>query len=97
MTVSDWILVVLLPVLLIAVGALLLVRGRAALTEANRVRGGFGGPPGSLDIGSELGFGIDHDEVARERLAARRRQLWGAILVGAGLLWLAVGLLLQWA
>lgn len=92
MAASDWIVHIVLPLLLVAAGGWLLVRGRAGLAHASRLRGGFGGPPGSSDIGTEPGLGVDHDEVRRERLAARRQQLWGAILVGTGVVWLAVRL-----
>ena len=72
-------------------GAFLYARGRAAHEEATRIKGGFGGPPGSLDVGTELGFGVEDSSAAR--LSATRTKLWGLILLAVGLLWLAVGLL----
>lgn len=92
MSASDWILYVMLPVLLIGAGAWLLLRGRATLQEADRIRAGFGGPPGSLDVGTELGFGVDAEQSRQERVAAQRQQLWGGLLAGIGLIWLVVGL-----
>ncbi|AXH97327.1 hypothetical protein [Ornithinimicrobium avium] len=86
-----WTLGVVLPLLLLVVGVLLFLRGRAAMDEATRPRAGFGGPPGSLDIGTELGFGV---EEARESvLAAHRLRLWGLVLVGVAVLWLVVALI----
>jgi hypothetical protein len=87
---TDWLVVVVLPLLLVLAGGFLLLRGRAEHQQATRLRGGFGGPPGSLDIGTELGFGVEN--ARGEILAARRQMLWGAVLAGAGLLWLVIGL-----
>lgn len=90
-TAGDWTLGVVLPLVLLAVGVALYLRGRSALAEATRVRAGFGGPPGSVDVGTELGFGV---EDAREQaLAARRLKLWGLLLVVVALLWTLVTLL----
>lgn len=91
-TASDWTLGVVLPVVLLAAGVLLYLRGRSALEEATRVRAGFGGPPGSLDIGTELGFGIEENRA--EVLAARRTRLWGLVLIAVAVVWLLVTLLL---
>lgn len=88
---SDWLVYVVLPLLLVLAGAFLYLRGRAEHREATRLRGGFGGPPGSLDIGTELGFGVENNRSAI--LSARRQMLWGGILGGVGLIWLVVGLL----
>jgi hypothetical protein len=87
---SDWLVYVVLPLLLVLAGAFLFLRGRAEHRRATRLRGGFGGPPGSLDIGTELGFGVENTR--SEILSARRQMLWGAILGGIGLIWLVVGL-----
>lgn len=89
-TTADWALGVVLPLILLGAGVALLLRGRAALAEATRVRAGFGGPPGSLDVGTELGFGVEHD---RGRvLAAQRLRLWGLVLVAVAVVWLLVTL-----
>ena len=88
---ADWLLRVVLPLLVAGLGAFLYARGRAAHQEATRIKGGFGGPPGSLDVGTELGFGVEDSSAAR--LSATRTKLWGLILLAVGLLWLAVGLL----
>ena len=88
---SDWLVYVILPVLLILAGGYLYLRGRAAHREATRLRSGFGGPPGSADIGTELGFGVENNRATV--LAAQRQMLWGGILGGVGLVWLVVGLL----
>lgn len=92
MSASDWSLYVLLPLVLIAAGAWLFLRGRSAEQEAARLRGGFGGPPGSTDIGTQIGFGVDPEQHRQERLAAARQKLWGGILGGVGILWLVIGL-----
>ena len=89
-TAGDWTLGVVLPLVLLAVGVALYLRGRAALAEARRVRAGFGGPPGSLDVGTELGFGVQDNR--EQVLAARRLKLWGLLLVVVALLWTLVTL-----
>lgn len=86
---GDWVLGVVLPLVLLALGVALLLRGRSTLAAARRIRAGFGGPPGSLDIGTELGFGIDN---RAELLRGRRLSLWGLVLVAVGVLWLLVTL-----
>lgn len=85
---GDWILGVVLPLVLLAVGVLLHVRGRAAYADATRVRAGFGGPPGSHDVATEQGLGVEDDRA--RRLAAQRLKLWGLLLVLAGMVWLLV-------
>ena len=90
---SDWMLYVVLPLLLIVAGAVLYLRGRRAHGEATRIKAGFGGPPGSLDIGAEVGFGVEDNRAAV--LSAQRTMLWGAVLAGVGLIWLAVALLVR--
>lgn len=87
---GDWVLGVALPLLLLVVGAVLYLRGRAAHGEATRVRAGFGGPPGSLDVGTELGFGVEDNR--RAVLAAQRLKLWGLLLVAVALVWTLVTL-----
>ena len=89
----DWMLYVVLPVILVLAGAALYVAGRREHAEAVRIKAGFGGPPGSLDIGSDLGFGVENN---RGRvLAAQRKMLWGGILAGIGLIWLVVSLVMR--
>lgn len=83
---GDWLLRVGVPLALLVVGVLLLVRGRSGLAEARRVRSGFGGPPGSSDVGTEDGFGAEGDRAAE--LSARRTVLWGGLLVGVAVVWL---------
>ncbi|RIK16432.1 MAG: hypothetical protein DCC50_04935 [Acidobacteria bacterium] len=90
-----WTLGVIAPLVLLVVGVVLFLRGRAALEEASRVRAGFGGPPGSLDIGTELGFGVEEDR--RALLAAERLRLWGLVLVGLAVVWLLVALIVALA
>ena len=96
MSPSDWILLVVLPLLLVGAGVVLLLRGRAALAEASRIKGGFGGPPGSHDIGLEVGL-ADPERERKELLGAQRQVLWGWILLGAGVIWLAVALITRLA
>ena len=93
MSASDWFLLVILPVVLLAAGVALYLRGRAAHQEATRIVGGFGGPPGSHDIGLDLGRGTDPEQSRGAVLAAQRQMLWGGILAGVGLIWLLVALL----
>ena len=85
---GDWTLGVVLPLVLVAVGVLLYVRGRAAHADATRIRAGFGGPPGSHDVPTEQGLGGEDDRA--RRLAAQRTKLWGLLLVLAGMVWLLV-------
>jgi hypothetical protein len=87
---ADWVLGVVLPLLVLAAGVVLLLRGRAALAEATRVRSGFGGPPGTLDVGTQVGPGAEDHR--RELLAAQRLRLRGLVLVGVGVVWLLVTL-----
>jgi len=93
MSPSDWALLVVLPLLLLAAGVLLLLRGRAALAQARRIKGGFGGPPGSHDVGLDVGFDVDPERERAQVLSAQRQVLWGWILVGVAVVWLLVALL----
>ncbi|WP_154402224.1 hypothetical protein [Ornithinimicrobium cavernae] len=74
-----------LPVLLILLGAGLFLWGRR---ERDRVRseigtrGGFGGPPGTLDIGTEIGFGVEGP--GPDPAAARPKILGGLVLMAVG-------------
>lgn len=88
---ADWTLGVVVPLVLLAAGVFLYLRGRAAHQDATRIKGGFGGPPGSLDIGTELGFGVEENR--KEVLAAQRLKLWGLVLVGVAVVWLLVTLI----
>ena len=88
---GDGLLRVAVPLLLRVVGVLLLVRGRAALARTREVRAGFGGPPGSTDVGGPEGFGTQERRTAE--LSARRTVLWGGLLGGVGAVWLLVTLL----
>ena len=90
---GDWTLDVVLPLILIAAGVVLYLMGRRAHDEAVRVKAGFGGPPGSLDVGSDLGFGIEDNRGAV--LAAQRKMLWGGVLGGIGLIWLVTSLIMR--
>ena len=93
MSPTDWALLVVLPVLLLAAGVVLLLRGQAALAEARRIKGGFGGPPGSRDIGLAVGFDADPEQQRARVLSAQRQVLWGWILVAVAVIWLLVALL----
>ena len=93
MSPSDWVLMVVLPLLLIAAGVVLYLRGRAALRGARAIRGGFGGPPGSADIGLDVGLAGDPDRQRTEVLGAQRQMLWGGVLGAVGLVWLVVALI----
>ena len=97
MSAGDWVLLVVLPVLLLVVGVVLLLRGRAALAEARRIRGGFGGPPGSSDVGPDLGPDAGPERQRAAVLSAQRQALRGWVLVGAAAVWLLVALLTRLA
>lgn len=95
MSASEWVTIVLIPAALLVAGVVLFVRGRAALERAQRLRGGFGGPPGTSDVTTSIDAGGDADQVRHEVLSARRTQLWGGILGGVGAIWLVVALLMR--
>ncbi|WP_134772465.1 hypothetical protein [Ornithinimicrobium flavum] len=69
--------------------------GRAA--EARRIRGGFGGPPGSSDVGPDLGPDAGPERQRAAVLSAQRQVLRGWVLVGAAAVWLLVALLTRLA
>lgn len=80
-----------LPVLLILIGAGLFLWGRnqrdAARAQVGR-KGGFGGPPGTMDIGTEIGFGVEGE--GPDPAAAHPKILGGLILVAVGALLLVI-------
>lgn len=83
-----------LPLLLVAIGVGLWVWGRRERAEARAqigVRAGFGGPPGSSDIGSELGFGV-HGR-SPDPHAGRARMVGGLVAASAGVVILVIVLI----
>ncbi|MDO5739839.1 MAG: hypothetical protein Q4P07_06790 [Ornithinimicrobium sp.] len=89
---GDWTLYVVLPLVLLVAGVVLYLLGRRDHAEATKLLAGFGGPPGSLDVGAQVGFGVENNRATV--LAAQRKMLWGAILGGVGLIWLVVSLII---
>jgi hypothetical protein len=80
-----------LPVLLLLVGAAVYLWGRKERTEARSqigMKGGFGGPPGTLDVGTEVGFGVDGS--GPDPQAGRTKILSGLVLMAAGALLLVI-------
>ncbi|USQ79403.1 hypothetical protein [Ornithinimicrobium faecis] len=80
-----------LPVLLIILGAALFLWGRHQRNEARAQvasKGGFGGPPGTLDIGTEIGFGVEGE--GPNPAAARPKILGGLVLMAVGALLLVI-------
>lgn len=80
-----------LPVLLILIGAGVFFWGRRERDEARAQvgsKGGFGGPPGTLDIGTEIGFGVDGP--GADPAAARPKILGGLVLMAVGALLLVI-------
>lgn len=85
-----------LPVLLIVLGVALILWGRREQDRARAQlgqKGGFGGPPGTLDIGTEIGFGVEGP--GPNPAAARPKILGGLILAAAGLVLLLIMVVLQ--
>lgn len=80
-----------LPLLLVVLGCGLFLWGRreqdAARAQLGQ-KGGFGGPPGTLDIGTEIGFGVEGE--GPNPAAARPKILGGLVLVAVGALLLAI-------
>ncbi len=70
-----------LPALLVVGGLLVVLVGRTQRTEVldQARRGGFGGPPGTTDVGDADGFGV---EQARAVLQSASRK----VLIGLGLM-----------
>lgn len=75
------------PVLLVLAGFVIFFGARAqrrAIVDDARQRGGFGAEPGTTDVGSAEGFGI---EEAREKVrVATGRVLTGLVLMLVGVL-----------
>ncbi|WP_114907194.1 hypothetical protein [Ornithinimicrobium murale] len=74
-----------LPVLLVVIGAVVFVWGRRQREQARAdlgSKGGFGGPPGTLDIGTEVGFGVEG--AGPDPAAAQPKILSGLVLMAAG-------------
>lgn len=75
------------PALLVVVGFVIFFGARTqrrAILDDARQRGGFGGEPGTTDVGSAEGFGLDE---AREQVrVATGRVLAGLIMMLAGVL-----------
>lgn len=79
------------PVLLILLGAACYLWGRREQAFARSqigMKGGFGGPPGTTDIGTEIGFGVEGD--GPDPAAGRGKVLAGLALVGVGGLLLVI-------
>lgn len=75
-----------LPLLLVVVGAAVWWWGRQEQLRARAqlgTKGGFGGPPGTTDIGAELGFGVDGP--GPDRNAGRSKILAGLVCAAAGI------------
>lgn len=80
-----------LPALLILIGAGVFVWGRRERDDARAQvgsKGGFGGLPGTLDIGTELGFDVDGP--GPDPAAAQSKILGGLALVAVGALVLVI-------
>lgn len=80
-----------LPLLLLLVGAALYLWGRKERIDARSqigTKGGFGGPPGTLDIGTEIGFGVEGP--GPDPRAGRTKMLSGMVLMAAGALLLVI-------
>ncbi|GAA1137384.1 hypothetical protein [Ornithinicoccus hortensis] len=78
-----------LPLVLLVVGVALYLWGRRERREARArigTKGGFGGPPGTLDIGTELGFGVEGRGPDPNAGRAKIRAGTVAAVVGAVLL-----------
>jgi len=82
-----------LPIVIVGIGVALYLWGRREQREARSqigMRGGFGGPPGTLDIGTDTGFGIEPGERGPGRRAGRPRILAGLVAIAVGALLLSV-------
>lgn len=74
------------PLVLLLVGLVIYLMGRTQRRElrVRARRGGFGGPPGTSDIGTAQGFGVEDD--AQALRSAGVRVLTGLILMLVGAL-----------
>lgn len=93
LTGTELLLVLGLPLLLVVVGTGVFLWGRRERAEARAelgVKGGFGGPPGTTDIGTEIGFGVEGPGPDPD--AGGGRILGGLVCLCLGLLALAAGL-----
>jgi hypothetical protein len=91
---TDLLVRVGLPLLHVLIGLGLWLWGRRERAEARAeigVKGGFGGPPGTTDIGTQLGFGVEGPGPDPD--AGGGRILAGLICLGVGALALVVGLI----
>lgn len=80
-----------LPALLVLVGAGLYLWGRRQRDRARAQvasKGGFGGPPGTLDIGTEVGFGVEGE--GPNPAAAQPKILGGLVLMAVGAVLLVI-------
>lgn len=68
-------------------------RQQAAARAQLGQRGGFGGPPGTTDIGTEIGFGVDGP--GPDPNAGRTTILVGQVLTGLGVVLAVVALLVR--
>jgi hypothetical protein len=83
---SDLALRLGVPVVLVVVGLLVFVWGRtlrAQVLEQGVQRGGFGGPPGTTDVGSAEGFGVEEARATLESASRRVLAGLGLMLLGS--------------
>lgn len=84
-----------LPLLVLLIGGGVYLWGRRERAEARSrigVAGGFGGPPGTLDFGTEIGFGVE--DRGPDPNAGRAKILGGVAGVAVGALLLVT--MLSW-
>jgi hypothetical protein len=73
------------PALLVVAGVLVVLWGRTQRTELldQARRGGFGGPPGTSDVGTAEGFGVEQAQAALQSASRKVLLGLGLMLVGA--------------
>ncbi len=84
---SEWVTRFGSPILVILLGLMMYVVGRSerrVLRGGAADKGGFGGPPGTTDVGSAQGFGVE--ERAELVRASTRKLLIGLFFMLAGTL-----------